>query len=124
MIDCDTIREWLPWYVSGRLAPGRLERMSAHIAACDACQAELAEMIALRNAYAAEMEQHDVPIGRVWNRLSGTLGDQPSAQIDLGSFLVGLQIGIASRGRGAIVNGRINVLGHTARILGKRKKGA
>ncbi len=124
MIDCDTIREWLPWYVSGRLAPGRLERMSAHIAACDACQAELVEVIALRHAYAAEIEQYDVPVDRIRDRLDGTLGDQPSARIDLGSFLVGLQIGIASRGKGAIVNGRVNILGHTARILGKRKKGA
>lgn len=124
MTTCDTMRDWLPWYVSGRLAPERLERMSAHIAECPTCHAELAQMISLRNTYASAVSRDDVPVDRVWTRLSERLSSRPSARIDVGSFLVGLQIGIASRGRHAAIDRRVSILGHTVRIHGKRTKGA
>ena len=124
MIDCNAVREWLPWYVSGRLALARLERMTDHIARCPACQAELSELVALRLAFRSTVDSDDAPIRRVWAALSETVKDRSSARIDVGSFLVGLQIGIASRGRGASIDGRMNVLGRTVRILGTSRKGA
>jgi hypothetical protein len=124
MNDCTTVQEWLPWYVSGRLTPSKIKRMSAHIAQCEACRRALADIIAMKLSYVEVAEQADVPIDRVWNSLERELGGLPRARIDVGSLLVGLHIGISAGDRRSTVKGNLNVLGRKVRIIGRGRKGA
>ncbi len=124
MIDCESVREWLPWYVSGRLSISRMQRMAAHIAQCSACQQELAELIGLRHRFIVNVDRSSVPSDRMWNVLEGRLTGRAKARIDIGSLLVGLNIGIAARDRAGPVQGDLRVLGRRVRIIGRSTKGA
>jgi predicted anti-sigma-YlaC factor YlaD len=124
MSDCTIIRGWLPWYVSGRLTPSKLRRMASHIAQCEVCQRELAEIIRLSHEYTSQMDSVETPADRVWETLAEELGAPQKARIDVGSFFLGLRIGITAHDRQYPVRGDLRVLGRKVRIIASRKKGA
>jgi anti-sigma factor RsiW len=124
MIDCESVREWLPWYVSGRLQASRMQRMATHVSRCHGCQAGLARLIALHHEYVSSVNELPVPEDRMWDALERQLGEPSRASIDVGSFLIGLSIGIAARDRAGPVQGDLRVLGRRVRIIGRRTKGA
>lgn len=124
MNDCQTIQRWLPWYASGQLSPIKMQRMAVHIADCESCQRELTHVIGLRHQFVADADAMPTPSERVWNAISPGLDDQPKTRIDIGSFLIGLNVGITAGSRRARIQGDLRVLGHRVRIIGKRKKGA
>ena len=121
---CQTVREWLPWYVSGRLAPTRMGRLASHIASCEVCQKELACVVQLRHQYVSSMEAGPTPVDRVWKAMEPDLEAPPRQRIDVGSFLIGVNFGIAANNQKSPVHGNLKVLGHKVRIIGKQKKGA
>jgi anti-sigma factor RsiW len=124
MIECESVREWLPWYVSGQLSSSRMQRMAAHLAQCSACQKELAHVVGLRHQFVSNADRASVPSDRIREAVEHQLGDRAKASIDVGSFLVGLNIGIAARDRASLVRGDLRVLGRRVRIIGRGKKGA
>ena len=124
MTICRTVQEWLPWYVSGHLAPTRLSRLARHIDSCETCQKELARIIQLHHRFVSSADAAPTPSDRVWKAISPTLGAPVRERIDVGSFLIGVNFGIAANNQGSPVQGSLKVLGHRVRIIGKRKKGA
>ena len=124
MNDCQIVQEWLPWYVSGLLSPARIQRMAEHIARCEDCQRELAGIIQLRHQFVSDIDATSTPSDLVWEAIAPLLGAQPRSRIDVGSFLIGLNVGIVAHDRRTPVQGDLRVLGHKVRIIGKRKKGA
>ncbi|MFC2082455.1 anti-sigma factor family protein [Candidatus Bipolaricaulota bacterium] len=124
MNDCQAVHEWLPWYVSGSLSPTKMQRMAAHISQCENCQKELARVIQLRHAVVSDIDATPTPSSRVWETIEPDLDAHSTPRIDVGSFLIGLKVGIATHGRKQSVQGDLRVLGHKVRIIGKRKKGA
>jgi len=124
MIRCETIERWLPWYASGQISTRKMQVMAEHIANCETCQTALAKVIQLRHRVASSLTEAPVPTTQVWESLTERLPEAASAQIDLGSFLVGLNVGVAAQRRNAPVRGDLRVLGHRVRIIGKHKKGA
>lgn len=124
MNDCLTVQEWLPWYVSGRLSPTKMQRLAVHIARCEPCQKELARIIQLRYQFVSKVDETPTPSDRVWEAIAPSLDARPRTRIDMGSFLIGLNVGIAAHDRRTPVRGNLKVLGHKVRIIGKRKKGA
>lgn len=121
---CGTVRDRLPWYVSGHLTPTKMERMASHISHCDECQKELALVIQLRHQFASAVDATPSPTDRVWDKIAPTLDAHPRTHFDVGSFLIGLNFGIAANDRKSPVHGDLTVLGHRVRIIGKRYKGA
>ena len=121
---CQTVREWLPWYVSGHLAPTKVGRLAAHVDHCEDCQKELARVIQQRHRFVSVVNATPTPTDRVWEAVAPTLNVPVRTRIDMGSFLIGVNFGIAANDRRSPVQGSLNVLGHKVRFIGKRKKGA
>ena len=121
---CQTVHDWMPWYVSGQLAPTKMARLAHHIDSCETCQKELAHVIRLRHQFVSTVEATPLPTDRVWEKISPAFGPQRRTRIDVGSFLIGVNFGIAANDRRAPVQGSLKVLGHKVRFIGKRKKGA
>jgi hypothetical protein len=121
---CQTVREWLPWYVSGHLTPTKMGRLARHIDACETCQKELARIIQLRHQFVSSVDAGPTPSDRVWKAIAPTLGAPVRERIDVGSFLIGVNFGIAANNQRSPVQGNLKLLGHKVRIIGKRKKGA
>lgn len=121
---CETMSDWLPWYVSGHVAPTKMGRMAKHIERCDACQMELARVIQQQHQFSSTVNEAPTPSDRVWETIAPTLDANSRTRIDVGSFLIGLNFGIAAHDRRSPVHGDLKVLGHRVRIIGKRKKGA
>lgn len=124
MNNCKTIQQWLPWYVSGQLSAFKRQRMAEHISECACCQKELAEVIQLQHRVTSDADASATPASRVWDAISMEIGEESKAQIDLGSFLVGLKVGIAAGNKKNPIQGDLRVLGRKVRIIGKQKKGA
>ena len=124
MNDCQAVQEWLPWYVSGRLSPTKMQHMAAHIERCEGCQKELARIIQLRHQFVSNIDSTSTPSDRVWESIVPSLDARQITRMDMGSFLIGLNVGIAAHDRRAPIRGDLKVLGHKLRIIGKRKKGA
>jgi len=121
---CQTVQDWLPWYISGHLAPTKMGRLATHIERCEDCQQELARVIQLRHQFASTVDATPTPSDRVWEAIAPTLNAPARARIDLGSFLIGVNFGFAANDRRSPVQGSLKVLGHKVRFIGKRKKGA
>jgi len=121
---CQTVRDWLPWYISGHLTPNKVGRLAHHIEHCEACQKELARVIQLRHQFVSSVDAAPTPSDRVWEAMAPALESAPRSHIDVGSFLIGLNFGIAAHDRRTPVQGDLKVLGRRVRIIGKRKKGA
>lgn len=124
MNNCPTIQHWLPWYVSGQLSPFKRQHMAEHIAECESCQKELAGVIQLRHQFVSNAGAVPTPSERVWDAIAPDLEDQSETRIDVGSFLVGLNLGITAGRRKHPIQGDLSVLGRKVRIIGKRTKGA
>jgi predicted anti-sigma-YlaC factor YlaD len=121
---CQTIQQWLPWYVSGQLSPAKVHRMATHIGHCEACRAELSSIVQLRHQFVMDVESSPTPSDRVWQAIAPKLDVPVRARIDMGSFLIGLNVGIATQDRRAPIQGDLRVLGRKVRIIGKQRKGA
>ena len=124
MTHCQTVRDGLPWYVSGRLAPTKMTRMATHIQSCRKCQQELAQIVQLRHGYVSAVDNTPTPADRVWETMASTLPANSTTHIDVGSFLIGVNFGFTASNRRSPIQGNLNVLGHKVRLIGKRKKGA
>jgi anti-sigma factor RsiW len=118
---CERVREWLPWYLTGSIDFEIAEAIAGHLRTCDACRAEFVEIARLRCRFTAAVDA--VPTARTsaWNRLSLRLGGGETVRVDLGSFLIGLRVGVAARGRRAAVRGDLRIWGRNVRIIGKKR---
>ena len=123
MTTCEQVGEWLPWYVTGSIDFTVAERIAAHLRDCEACRAEFVEIAQLRHRFVAAVGEAASPRTNAWNRLIHRLGPKQTFRVDLGSFLVGLRVGIAAHDRRTPVRGDLRLCGRNVRIIG-RKKGA
>ncbi len=77
---CDEFKPMLTGYLDGELTPERSAELEAHLAACEACRRELAELTGLKEELAMMKfkEPPDVELERYWrsvyNRLERGLG--------------------------------------------------
>ena len=121
MMTCDRVREWLPWYLTGSIDFQTAEEIADHLRTCAACRAEFVEVARLRHRFAAAVDAAPTPRASVWARLSRRLGPEETLRVDLGSFLVGLRVGIAAHDRRTPVRGDLRIGKRHMRILGGKK---
>lgn len=121
MITCEEVREQTPWYVTGRIAIESATVIAEHLAACAECQADFVEAAWMRRLVASEVEAVPTPRKSTWARVAKKTGVSDLARIDVGSFLIGLSLGITSASKRYPVRGSLRVMGHNVRIVGKRR---
>ncbi len=121
MIDCTKVRELIPWYANGTLPAGEAREVAAHLAGCPACRAELAEAalisIEVKNAVAL--------LPGAPERIRETVlpqGEVPVARLDLGSFLLGLSLGLSVKGNKVPVQGDLRLLGRRVNLFKTQRR--
>jgi len=122
MIICEEVRELIPWYVTGRIAFESAMSIADHMKTCEDCRADFVEAAWLRRLVASQAEASPTPKQSVWVKVSRKTGISDLAQIDVGSFLIGMKLGIATGSSRYPVRGTLRVMGHDVRIVGRRKR--
>ena len=122
MITCEEARELIPWYVTGRIALEDAERIVDHLTTCADCQSDFAEAAWMRRLVANRTLSAPTPHGTAWSRVARKVGIVEVARIDVGSFLIGLNLGISAASRRYPVRGSLRVMGHNVRIVGRRRE--
>lgn len=121
---CDEVRELIPWYVEGNLGGEESRDVAAHVATCEACVREVAEMVRLRADVREAVRGIEGLSEGIWRRVRERTGGRRIAQLDVGSFLLGFRLG-ASVVRGRVpVRGDLQVLGRNIKLFERRKGGS
>ncbi len=122
MNTCDSIRELIPWYVNGTLSAKEARQVAAHLAQCDDCRDELAELVRLNMEVRCALDGIDgMAVGSRSAVLKKTTG-RTLASFDLGSFLLGVSFG-ASYKRGRIpIQSDLKLLGRRIRLISSNEE--
>lgn len=111
-MNCGEVRELIPWYATGSLPGSERAEVALHLAECPACRTELAQAVRLvrdlREAFGSMPE----PASEVWARTLARARGIPLGSLDVGSFLLGLSIGLSVRGGKVPVTGELKLFGH------------
>lgn len=143
MIDCEQVRELIPWYLNGTLASSEAGEVAEHIASCPSCREELARTLQLSIQVRTAIEDAPpVPEG-TWERVRAErgevplgvvplevvpLGEDPTKEVpigslNLGSFLLGLSMGLSVTRRGrARFTSNLRLLGRQVPIYSTKEK--
>lgn len=124
MTDCDRVRELIPWYVNGTLSSNEAAEVAGHIVDCTACRDDLANTVRMSFAIKGAIEDlPDVP-DRVEEAIRNGRDEIPVGRMDLGSFLVGLSLGlsITKRGRPRVTS-NLRLLGRQVSIYKSEEGG-
>jgi hypothetical protein len=122
MTDCERILELLPWYVTGKLGVADATVVAAHIQSCEACRRELAEVVWVRHTVGTTTLSMPGVRQRVWRRVMTKAGFRDTANVDIGSFLVGFRLGVNARRPGSPVRATLRVMGRNVRIVGTQRR--
>jgi len=124
MIDCEQVRELIPWYLNGTLAGVEAAAVAAHIASCTKCREELALTLQLSFQVRTAIEDMPPVPKRVWDRVRTGKGEIPLGSLNLGSFLLGLSMGLSVTRRGRPrVTSNLRLLGRQVPIYNTREEG-
>lgn len=122
MITCEQVQELIPWYVTGRIDFQVAQQIATHLSGCAACQADFVEAAWMRRLVSGNAKATPAPHRKTWTRVTKKAGIADLARIDVGSFLIGLNLGINTANRRYPVRGTLRVMGHNVRIVGGRRR--
>ena len=100
MIDCEQVRELIPWYVNGTLPGDEAAAVAQHIAQCASCRQELAQTLQLSLQVRSAIDDTPSVPKRTWDRVKNGRGEIPLGSLNVGSFLLGLSMGLSVTRRG------------------------
>ena len=120
MSNCQDVRDLIPWYVTGQIAIEDARRIADHLTTCAECQADFVEAAWMRRLV-TNRRRETVPLKDVWTAIERRMGLTDLASIDVGSFLIGLKLGISASSKRGPVQGSLRVMGHNVRIAGRRR---
>ncbi|MFH1265309.1 MAG: zf-HC2 domain-containing protein, partial [Planctomycetota bacterium] len=74
-MSCENYREWITGYVDDELPAPQREQLEDHLRACEACQRELKESLALKEhlTMIKFKEPSDAELNRYWGRIYNRL---------------------------------------------------
>jgi len=110
-VNCRQARELVPWYAIGSLPEGEQAEVALHLAGCPACRTELAQAVRLVRELRGAFARLPGPKDEVWIRTLARVRGIPLGSLDLGSFLLGLSIGLSVRGGKVPLTGELRLLG-------------
>ncbi|MCK4355590.1 zf-HC2 domain-containing protein [Candidatus Bipolaricaulota bacterium] len=114
MINCDKARELIPWYVNGTLTGDEAREIASHLAGCPTCREELAQAVRLSWELRAAFDRIPTVPERVWEKVRTHAQGISLARIDVGSFLLGLSLGLS------VTRSGIPKFKSDLRLLGRR----
>ena len=123
MTACHSIRELIPWYITGSLEMVEAERVAAHLRSCSACRDDFVEAAFARCQFEQLLGSTQVPMQAVWEQLSDKIGSSSDeVRLDVGSLMLGLRLGIASASQRQPVHGELRLMGKRYNVFGNRRK--
>ncbi len=124
MMACEQVRELIPWYVNGTLPGDEAAAVAEHIAVCANCRAELALTLQLSLQVRTAVDETPPLPERVWNRVKTEKeGEVRLGGLDLGSFLLGISLGLSVTRRGRPhFTSNLRLLGRQLPIYSIREK--
>jgi len=123
MSRCEKIRELIPWYITGSLSKEEQRQVAEHLTRCDACRDELVLTTRLRLDVRTFLDELSDPEPRVREEVAKQTLGRRLAQLDVGSFFLGLSLGASLRKRTIPIRGDLNVMGRKIRLFNTGKKG-
>ncbi len=123
MRGCEELRELFPWYVEGSLAPEEGAEVAAHLSVCAGCLRDVAAAMELRTAVREALSALPEVPAAMWERVSRQTSGRRLAQLDVGSFVVGLRLGAWLTRRGNSVRGNLRILGRDVELFRAGKGG-
>ena len=117
-VDCLEVRELLPWFATGKLPKEQDAWIAGHLSDCPRCQQELVEVLRLQHAVSSEIAEQPSPSGESWRRIRSRAFASEITEIDVGTLLLGFQLGIRASHKRSSLDGSLRVLGKTYRVLG------
>jgi len=123
MTGCKQIRELIPWYINGTLPTDESAAVAMHIASCVSCRAELAQTLQLSLQVRSAIDRTPAVPKQVWERVKTEKGEVPLGRINLGSFLLGLSMGLSvtRRGRPRVMS-NLRLFGRQVQIYSTKEK--
>jgi len=115
--DCAETRELLTWYASGGLAPSEQGAVLAHLGVCEACRLELAEALRVARAVRSTVRQLPGPPSRALAQVVAVTEGVPIAEIEVGSSMAGVSLGMSAGERGLPIRGRLRLFGREVEIF-------
>jgi len=122
MRTCDDIRELLAWYVKGSLANEEMMAVSAHLAQCAACRAELASTVQVGLALDGLYRHLPASPEDLWNQVTKQTHGRSLGSFHVGSFLVGFSMGARWKRGNVPIQGDLRVMGRRMRLFDTSKK--
>jgi len=124
MIDCDKARELIPWYVNGTLTGDEAREIASHLAGCPTCREELAQAVRLSWELRAAFERMPAVHERVWEKVKTRAQGISLGRIDVGSFLLGLSLGLSvTRSGNPSFKSDLRLLGRRVALFNSSKGG-
>lgn len=123
MRHCEDVRELVPWYVEGRLSGEDMVAVAEHVASCRDCVRDVADVVRVRATVRAALAELRCDEEAMWERVSRQAVGRRLAQLDVGSFLLGLRLGAWMTRRGTPVRADLRVLGREVSLIDRRKRG-
>jgi len=123
MRGCEEVRELIPWYVEGSLAPEEGADVAIHIGACTDCLHDVAVALRLRAAVRDAISALPPVSEEMWGRVSRQTLGRRLVQLDVGSFIVGFRLGAWLTRRGNPVRADLRLLGREVHLINRRKGG-
>lgn len=123
MRGCEEVRELIPWYVEGNLAPEEGRDVATHIGTCTDCLHDVAAGLRLRATVRAAFSALPLVSEEMWEPVSRQALGRRLAQLDVGSFIVGFRLGAWLTRRGSPVRADLRLFGHEVHLINRRKGG-
>ncbi len=120
---CIEIQELIPWYVEGTLSGDEERAVAAHLRGCERCRDDLVTTMRLRRDIRAIVDAPEGLPDRLRDRVVQKAAGRKLAQLDVGSFFLGLSIGASLRKRNIPIRGDLNVMGRRLRLFRTGRKG-
>jgi len=123
MIDCEQVRELIPWYVNGTLPGDEAAAVAGHIAQCADCRQELAQTLQVSLQVRSAIDRTQSMPEDVWDRVKRERGEISLGSLNLGSFLLGLYLGLSVTRKGRPrVTSNLRLLGRQVSLYQTREE--
>ena len=123
MMTCEQVRELIPWYVNGTLPGDEAAAVAEHISQCANCREELAVTLQLSLQVRTAIDEMSPLPESVWDRVRTEKSEVSLGSLDLGSFLLGISLGLSVTRRGKPrVRSNLRLFGRQVPIYSTREK--
>lgn len=123
MNDCQRVQELIPWYVNGTLNANENAFVASHIAQCASCREHLANTLYISLQLKQSMDNQPRAPEYLYDKVRTQKGEFRLGSLDIGSFLLGLSLGLSITRKGrARLTSNLSLLGKRVPIYDTKAK--